>query len=65
MLEDADATVDEIVGRIYADTSTDLHPLAKLTVMAHLEMATGSEDVVQIGQKWHRVDKRQETDFRE
>jgi glyoxylase-like metal-dependent hydrolase (beta-lactamase superfamily II)/8-oxo-dGTP pyrophosphatase MutT (NUDIX family) len=59
-LADADASVDEIVSRVYTDTPSDLHPVAKWSVLAHLEMAAEEGEAARAGQKWHRMDKGQD-----
>lgn len=46
------ATIEEIVRRVYADTSPALHHLAAYSVSAHLEMAAADGRVRSIGDRW-------------
>ena len=50
-------SIDEIVARVYTDTPSELHPIAKWSVMAHLEMAMYEGQVVRVGQRWRRMDR--------
>jgi glyoxylase-like metal-dependent hydrolase (beta-lactamase superfamily II) len=52
-----DLSIDEIVARVYTDTPSELHPIAKWSVMAHLEMAMYEGQVVRVGQRWRRMDR--------
>jgi ribonuclease/clavin/mitogillin len=52
-----DLSIDEIVARVYTDTPSELHPIAKWSVMAHLEMAMYEGQVLREGQRWRRMDR--------
>jgi len=48
-------TVDEIVKLVYADTPEHLHDLARLQVVAMLELLEEEEIVKAVGEKWSRL----------
>lgn len=64
-LEGPGASVEEVVENVYEGTPTDLHPIAALTVMAHLEMASEAGRVTRDGEKWVLTGREQESDFPE
>jgi glyoxylase-like metal-dependent hydrolase (beta-lactamase superfamily II)/8-oxo-dGTP pyrophosphatase MutT (NUDIX family) len=63
VLQAADSTVEQIVETVYADTPSDLHSLAALTVLAHLEMAERHGRARRTGKKWRSAGKMQEQDL--
>jgi glyoxylase-like metal-dependent hydrolase (beta-lactamase superfamily II) len=63
VLRAADSTVEQIVETVYADTPSDLHGLAALTVIAHLEMAERHGQARRAGEKWRSAGKMQERDL--
>jgi glyoxylase-like metal-dependent hydrolase (beta-lactamase superfamily II)/8-oxo-dGTP pyrophosphatase MutT (NUDIX family) len=63
VLKGGDSTVEAIVATVYADTPSDLHRLAALTVTAHLEMAERHGQARRAGEKWESTKKMQERDL--
>jgi glyoxylase-like metal-dependent hydrolase (beta-lactamase superfamily II) len=53
-LSNGAATVDELVGRLYAATPTGLHHMAARNVLAHLERLADLGRAEQLGGSWHR-----------
>jgi len=53
---DSHRTVDEIVERVYADTPKHLHALARLQVVAMLELLEEEEMVEAVDESWKRLD---------
>jgi glyoxylase-like metal-dependent hydrolase (beta-lactamase superfamily II)/8-oxo-dGTP pyrophosphatase MutT (NUDIX family) len=53
---DAPRSVDEIVVRVYMDTPEHLHALARLQVIAMLELLEEEEIVELVDEKWRRLD---------
>ena len=53
---DSPRTVDEIVERVYADTPKHLHALARLQVVAMLELLEEEEMVEAVDESWKRLD---------
>jgi hypothetical protein len=49
-------TVDEIVKLVYADTPEHLHALARLQVVAMLELLEEEEIVEVVDENWRRLD---------
>jgi glyoxylase-like metal-dependent hydrolase (beta-lactamase superfamily II) len=47
-----DATLDELVPVVYADTPVALHPLARFSLLAHLQKLLEERRVVQDGDSW-------------
>jgi glyoxylase-like metal-dependent hydrolase (beta-lactamase superfamily II)/8-oxo-dGTP pyrophosphatase MutT (NUDIX family) len=48
------ATVDEIVERVYVDVSPSLHPIARYSVIAHLELLEERGEVSRSRDRWLR-----------
>lgn len=51
-LEGGPATVEDIVARVYTDTPTQLHPVARFQALAHLQMLEDDDEVTQMGDRW-------------
>lgn len=45
-------TVEEIVERVYLDVAPDLHPIARFSVLAHLQMCEEDGRVRRVGHRW-------------
>ena len=58
---EAPRTVDEIVESVYADTPKQLHDLARLQVVAMLELLQEEEVVEAVDELWRRLDFGAET----
>ena len=46
------ATLGELVPLVYADTPVALHPLARYSLLAHLQKLLEEQRVVQDGERW-------------
>jgi glyoxylase-like metal-dependent hydrolase (beta-lactamase superfamily II)/8-oxo-dGTP pyrophosphatase MutT (NUDIX family) len=54
-LDDGPATMDEIVAVAYADTPSALHPVARYSAQAHLEMLQADGRVRLAGDRWEAL----------
>ena len=52
----APVTVEEVVAAAYADTPVELHPIAALSALAHLEMLAGENRVERVDDRWRLRD---------
>lgn len=53
-VETGAGTVEEIVERVYVDVSPALHPIARYSVLAHLEHLQERGEVSATGDRWHK-----------
>ena len=58
-LGESGATIEQVVGRVYSDTPSALHPIAAYSVQAHLEMAEEDGRVKRAGDLWVRLPRAQ------
>jgi len=58
---DVALTVDQLVARIYTDTPKELHPIARLQVIAMLELLEEEGIAESAGETWRRCDFDRET----
>jgi glyoxylase-like metal-dependent hydrolase (beta-lactamase superfamily II)/8-oxo-dGTP pyrophosphatase MutT (NUDIX family) len=55
-IREAPATIEEIVGHVYADTPVHLHPIAAYSVQAHLAMLEATGEVRRVNERWAQSD---------
>jgi glyoxylase-like metal-dependent hydrolase (beta-lactamase superfamily II) len=51
-VRDGAGTIDEIVERVYVDVSPTLHPIARYSVLAHLELLERGGEVTRSEDRW-------------